>query len=142
MGNLGGLELLVILLVALVVLGPEKLPDAVRKAGNMVGELRRVSKSFQDEMRSAAMLDDASVETQARERGDQLVADSKAKQAAMEPTGRPLDPNADNTEPLVNREPVNGAADEAEEPEEAADVSDYRPAEPTASADPTVESDS
>jgi len=51
--NVTGGELLIILLVALVVLGPEKLPDAVRKAGRLYGELRRMSSGFQAELRDA-----------------------------------------------------------------------------------------
>ena len=53
MFNVGGGEILVILLVALIVLGPDKLPDTARKVGNVVGELRRMSAGFQNEMRSA-----------------------------------------------------------------------------------------
>jgi Tat protein translocase TatB subunit len=51
--NVGGAELIVILLIALVVLGPEKLPDAVRKAGRIYGEVRRMANGFQSELRSA-----------------------------------------------------------------------------------------
>lgn len=50
--NLSGSEIVVILLLALVVLGPEKLPDAIRRFGRTYGELKRMSTSFQDEMRS------------------------------------------------------------------------------------------
>ena len=53
MFNVGPGELLVIMLVALVVLGPDKLPDAARKMGNVMGELRRMSSGFQEEMRGA-----------------------------------------------------------------------------------------
>jgi sec-independent protein translocase protein TatB len=53
MFNVGTGEVLVILLIALIVLGPEKLPDTARKVGNVVGELRRMSSGFQNEMRSA-----------------------------------------------------------------------------------------
>jgi Tat protein translocase TatB subunit len=53
MFNVGTGELLVILLIALIVLGPDKLPDAARKMGNVMGELKRMSGGFQDEMRSA-----------------------------------------------------------------------------------------
>ena len=53
MFNVGPGELLVIMLVALVVLGPDKLPDAARKMGNVMGELRRMSHGFQEEMRGA-----------------------------------------------------------------------------------------
>lgn len=51
--NLGTGELLVIFLVALIVLGPSKMPDAARQMGRMVAELRRLSTGFQDEMRAA-----------------------------------------------------------------------------------------
>jgi Tat protein translocase TatB subunit len=51
--NVGTPELLVILVVALVVLGPTKLPDAARQAGKLMGELRRLSSGFQAELRDA-----------------------------------------------------------------------------------------
>jgi len=51
--NLGTGELLVILLVALLVLGPAKLPQAARQMGKAVAELRRMSAGFQAEMRDA-----------------------------------------------------------------------------------------
>ena len=53
MFNLGGSEVIVILLLALIVLGPEKLPETARKIGNVMGELRRMSSGFQQEIRSA-----------------------------------------------------------------------------------------
>lgn len=53
MFNVGGGEILVILLVALIVLGPQRLPAAVRQAGQFMGELRKMSSGFQNEMRSA-----------------------------------------------------------------------------------------
>ncbi len=54
MGNLGGGEVLVILLVALIVLGPTKLPPAIRQVGRVVGEMRRIGQGFQQELREAA----------------------------------------------------------------------------------------
>ena len=53
MGNLGSGELLVIFFVALIVLGPNKLPDAARQVGRAVNEIRRISGGFQREMREA-----------------------------------------------------------------------------------------
>ena len=44
---------MIILLLALVVLGPEKLPEAMRKLGKMYGEVKRMSTGFQEEFRSA-----------------------------------------------------------------------------------------
>lgn len=53
MFNVGGGEFLVILLVALIVLGPQRLPGAVRQAGQFMGELRKMSSGFQRELKSA-----------------------------------------------------------------------------------------
>lgn len=53
MFNVTGGELAIILVVALIVLGPEKLPGAVRKFGQIYGELRRMSNGFQSELREA-----------------------------------------------------------------------------------------
>ena len=51
--NIGPGELLAISVIALIVLGPEKLPEMIRTVGRVVGELRRISSGFQTELRSA-----------------------------------------------------------------------------------------
>jgi Tat protein translocase TatB subunit len=51
--GLGSGELLVVFLIALLVLGPTKLPDAARQMGKMMAELRRLSGGFQAEMQAA-----------------------------------------------------------------------------------------
>lgn len=53
MGNLGGQEILVILLVGLIVLGPTKLPAAIRQAGRFAAETRRVAAGFKREFQEA-----------------------------------------------------------------------------------------
>lgn len=53
MFNVGGGEIVVILLLALIVLGPDKLPNAARQIGKYMGEFRRVSSGFQQEFRDA-----------------------------------------------------------------------------------------
>jgi Tat protein translocase TatB subunit len=51
--SLGPLEILVILVVALIVLGPERLPKAARQVGKAVAEVRRWSGGIQAEVRDA-----------------------------------------------------------------------------------------
>jgi len=51
--NLQGSEIIVILLLALVVLGPEKLPDAIRKFSQTYSELKKMGTGFQSEIKSA-----------------------------------------------------------------------------------------
>jgi sec-independent protein translocase protein TatB len=53
MFNVGGGELLVILVLALVVLGPQRLPDAMRTVGRVMGEVKRISSGFQQDLTSA-----------------------------------------------------------------------------------------
>src|SRR5437879_10149560 len=51
--SLGPAEILVILVVALLVLGPSKLPEAARQVGKAMAEFRRVTAGFQAEVRDA-----------------------------------------------------------------------------------------
>ena len=53
MFNLSGSEIVVILLLALIVLGPEKLPEAIRKFARVYSEVRKISNGFQSEFKNA-----------------------------------------------------------------------------------------
>lgn len=53
MGSVGAPELIVIFIVALIVLGPERLPGVARQMGKAMGEFRRMSAGFQDEVKRA-----------------------------------------------------------------------------------------
>lgn len=53
MFNVGGGEIIVIALIALIFLGPQRLPDAARKAGKMMRDLRELSAGFQREVQQA-----------------------------------------------------------------------------------------
>ena len=48
MGSLGTGEILVIVLVALIVFGPHRLPEIARKAGEWLAKAREMSRSFTD----------------------------------------------------------------------------------------------
>jgi len=53
MFNLSGSELIFLLLMALVVLGPEKLPEAIRKFTKTYSEFKKVTTGFQTELKTA-----------------------------------------------------------------------------------------
>lgn len=53
MFNVGGGEVLVILVLALVVLGPDKLPETARSIGKHIGDFRRISNGFRSEISNA-----------------------------------------------------------------------------------------
>ena len=64
--NIGPGEVLVILVIALVVLGPSRLPATARTMGRVLARTRNLVARFQQEMQAAA---DAPLEALARERG-------------------------------------------------------------------------
>jgi sec-independent protein translocase protein TatB len=51
--NFSGSEIVFLLLLALIVLGPEKLPEAVRRFGKTYGEFKKMTTGFQTELKSA-----------------------------------------------------------------------------------------
>ena len=52
MFNMSGSEIIFLLIIGLVVLGPEKLPTALRKAGRLYGEFKRITTGAESEFRS------------------------------------------------------------------------------------------
>ena len=53
MFNIQGSEMIFLLLVALIILGPEKLPDAIRKFGRAYSEFKKMANGFPGELREA-----------------------------------------------------------------------------------------
>jgi sec-independent protein translocase protein TatB len=51
--NIGPEKLLLLAILALVVLGPQRLPDTARTAGKAITRLRQLSNALQDEVRGA-----------------------------------------------------------------------------------------
>ena len=104
MGNFGFQELLVIAAVALLVFGPDRLPDLARQAGKVVARFRQETSRSLAELRRAADLDDLdrelrSMRTELREVGRELVTTaSPALPPASAPTREdrpaPTDPEA------------------------------------------------
>ena len=64
MGGLVSGKFLFLLFVALIVLGPDKLPEAARTAGRLLHEFRRVTGGLQEEVRDAFAASDLAAPVQ------------------------------------------------------------------------------
>ena len=104
MFNVGFAELLAILGLALVILGPAKLPDAVRTAGRVMGELRRISGGFQQELRNA--LEDGQVDEGSEQPPDTPPADGAASSDQATETAETAD-TARTPRPTTSRTATN-----------------------------------
>ena len=111
MFNVGGMELIVIGLVALIVLGPDKLPGALRQLGTAVGELRRISQGFQTDLRTAIDQAERDVE---RERRAAEAASGAAAPATNSAAGTAPDPGAAMAAAQAELEAMETTRDEAE----------------------------
>lgn len=109
MFGIGLPELLVILVIALIVLGPEKMPQLARDVGRTVGDLRRTS----DELREEFLNADRMLEAAEGRSKDQVGKAAKTEPAKAHPA---------KTEP-AKAEPAKTEAAKAEpaktEPEKA-----------------------
>jgi len=68
--NIGGGELLIIILVIVIFIGPSKLPEVANTLGKLSATIRRFNQSFQDEIRNSF---DDPIEEAARKRGKELI---------------------------------------------------------------------
>ena len=96
MGSFGFQEFLVIAVIALLVFGPDRLPDLARQAGKAMARFRQETSRSVAELRRAAELDDLdrelrSMRTELREVGRELVGSPTAPTAPVteQPAPRP-----------------------------------------------------
>ncbi len=114
MFNVGGMELLVIAIVALVVLGPDKLPGAIRQVGQVTGELRRISKGFQTDLKGAL---------EETERQAELEHQAQKQAAAAAPPPSTPDPGAARAAAQAELAAAEGARERAEAEAATSDTS-------------------
>jgi len=69
MFGIGTPELIVILVVALIVLGPQRLPEVARLLGKGLGELRRATSGVTDELQNARRMLEREAEAATRPPG-------------------------------------------------------------------------
>ena len=99
MGNLGGGEILVILMLGLLVLGPHRLRTVIQQGGRLVTQIRRLAAKFQEEFRE--IVDDPTLEAVARTRGQALQAppDEQERDISVAGNSEPGGEKRDRLEP-------------------------------------------
>lgn len=88
MFDIGAQELLLIVVVAILVIGPKDMPNALRHAGRWIGKLRRLSNSFRSGL--DAMIREAEMEEMERkwqEQNEQIMREYPDGVEEEEPTG-------------------------------------------------------
>lgn len=123
MFGIGTGELLVLLMLALLVLGPDRMPRLARDIGKTVGDLRRTSDELRHEFLNAdALIDKAASIAPPAEPAPPLPAEvelSSLPGGASEPTAEPVAETA--VEPSAEQEvPVTQAAVAEPDPDETA----------------------
>lgn len=94
MFDIGAAELLVVIIVAVLVIGPKDMPTAMRQAGRWIGKVRRVSSHFRtgiDAMVREAELEDMEKKWKAQNEAimKQSAASVEAEKGAPVMTGPP-----------------------------------------------------
>jgi Tat protein translocase TatB subunit len=90
MPQLSPIEILVVATIALIVFGPEKLPQIARTIGRGASELRRMATEVKDEFQAGLDLDEDDEppkKPSRRPHPNERTTPSKPSQAALEPTG-------------------------------------------------------
>ncbi|MGH2736805.1 MAG: Sec-independent protein translocase protein TatB [Actinomycetota bacterium] len=109
MPQIGPLELVAVMVVALVVFGPERLPDMARKTGRMLNELRRMASDVKAEFTEGLNLDEdeevgdeperdyAQVPDDAGENDSKAAGDSPGQRPSGHPVAQALEADRSTT---------------------------------------------
>lgn len=130
MFDIGAAELLVIVITAIVVIGPKEMPRALRTAGRWIGKMRRMSNHFRtglDAMIREAEMEEA--EKEWRERNREIMARSGGGNFGSDPVPPAMEPLAGPVQPgsAPNSKEADARAEAAiarAKPREGVDASD------------------
>ena len=127
MFGIGSTELFIIIIVALIVIGPKKLPDLMRTLGKGMAEFKRVSSDVKDTFDKEVKKAEKEIkeeEKKLKETVDTAVEEKKSEEPEKADADKPAETATAEAEP-ASTEPVHGtpATDVPanDEPEKSAD---------------------
>lgn len=99
MFDIGFAELLVLTVIAMVVIGPERLPSVMRSVGKTVGQARRFLTNIQNQIEQEVKLDELNKKIMAQEELKKTMSPHELEDAEVPssaPTAQAQDPAANN----------------------------------------------
>ena len=98
-GNLGGPDLIILLLIILVLFGAKKLPELARGMGSAIKEFQKAKDEFTDELHSAGKADPAkTADVRPAEATVPRIENQPATSAEVRPEDQVRTPNPDRTD--------------------------------------------
>ena len=111
MGSLGWPEIMVILVIALVIFGPRKLPQLGRTLGKALGEFRRATNDLKNTLELEVHKEEEKQNAgERRKREDDYSSRSARRKAAGESDAKGTAPPADQAEPVEKQAPAPEAS--------------------------------
>lgn len=113
MFDIGFIELMIISMVALIVIGPERLPHVARTVGHLLGRLRRYVSSVKNDIQNEISLDELrnmhssiketadSIESSVRQEIDQIKSMTESNNVATPSSPSQIE-TSNNTEPTTD----------------------------------------
>lgn len=130
MFDIGFIEIMIVSMVALIVIGPERLPHAARTVGHLLGRLRRYVSSVKNDIQNEIRLDELkkmhtsiqeatdSIENSVRQEIDQLKSITETDNTTNPPSPAPIETSADAKSQANTANSSNKSQKQTSNPEE------------------------
>ena len=104
--SLGVMELVIIMVIALIIFGPRKLPELGRSLGKSIGEFRRASNELKSTLEDEIRMEEVKEQRSKIEAEQDSAVEAPPPGAASQDIYPPTDASPD--EPTVSRNPNSG----------------------------------
>jgi sec-independent protein translocase protein TatA len=103
MPSIGPMEILVVGVIALIVFGPQKLPEIARSIGRTASELRRMASEVRDEFEAGVNLEDRDEAKDEEEKKEEKVQEAQEEEEDPDRPGPAANEAPTSTAPQTNK---------------------------------------